>query len=45
MMKQIPVEILSSTKEFVGIKPLVQLPEGKLVISGASALEAIFAKD
>lgn len=45
MMKQIPVEILSSTKELVGIKPLVNLPEGKLVISGASALEAIFAKD
>jgi cobalt-zinc-cadmium efflux system membrane fusion protein len=44
-MKQIPVEILSSTKDWVGIKPLVNLPEGKLVISGASALEAIFAKD
>jgi len=44
-MKQIPVEILSSTKDLVGIKPLVHLPEGKLVISGASALEAIFAKD
>jgi cobalt-zinc-cadmium efflux system membrane fusion protein len=44
-MKQIPVEILSSTKDLVGIKPLVNLPEGKLVISGASALEAIFAKD
>jgi hypothetical protein len=29
----------------VGVKPLVSLPEGKLVISGASALEAIFAKD
>lgn len=45
IMKQIPVEILGSTKELVGIKPLVNLPEGKLVISGASALEAIFAKD
>lgn len=45
IMKQIPVEILSATKELVGIKPLVHLPEGKLVISGASALEAIFAKD
>jgi cobalt-zinc-cadmium efflux system membrane fusion protein len=45
IVKQIPVEILSSTKEWVGIKPLVNLPEGKLVISGASALEAIFAKD
>jgi cobalt-zinc-cadmium efflux system membrane fusion protein len=44
-IKQIPVEILSSTKDLVGIKPLVNLPEGKLVISGASALEAIFAKD
>ena len=44
-IKQIPVEILSSTKDLVGIKPLVSLPEGKLVISGASALEAIFAKD
>jgi cobalt-zinc-cadmium efflux system membrane fusion protein len=45
IVKQIPVEILSSSKEWVGIKPLVNLPEGKLVISGASALEAIFAKD
>jgi len=45
IIKQIPVEILSSTKEWVGINPLVNLPEGKLVISGASALEAIFAKD
>jgi cobalt-zinc-cadmium efflux system membrane fusion protein len=45
IVKQIPVEILSATKEWVGIKPLVYLPEGKLVISGASALEAIFAKD
>ncbi len=44
-IKQIPVEILSSTKDLVGIKPLVSLPDGKLVISGASALEAIFAKD
>jgi cobalt-zinc-cadmium efflux system membrane fusion protein len=45
IVKQIPVEILSSTKDWVGIKPLAQIPEGKLVISGASALEAIFAKD
>ena len=45
IIKQIPVEILSSTKDMVGIKPLVNLPSGKLVISGASALEAIFAKD
>jgi cobalt-zinc-cadmium efflux system membrane fusion protein len=44
-IKQIPVEIVNSTKELVGIKPLASLPEGKLVISGASALEAIFAKD
>jgi cobalt-zinc-cadmium efflux system membrane fusion protein len=44
-MKQIPVEIVSATKELVGIKPLVDLPEGKLVSSGASALIAIFAKD
>jgi cobalt-zinc-cadmium efflux system membrane fusion protein len=44
-IKQIPVEILSSTKDLVGIKPLASMPEGKLVISGASALEAIFAKD
>jgi cobalt-zinc-cadmium efflux system membrane fusion protein len=44
-MKQIPVEIVSATKELVGIKPLVDLPEGKLASSGASALIAIFAKD
>ena len=45
IVKQIPVEILSSTQEWVGIRPLVNLPEGKLVTSGASALGAIFAKD
>ncbi len=45
IINQIPVEILSATKDLVGIKPLVNLPSGKLVISGASALEAIFAKD
>ncbi len=44
-MAQIPVEILSSNPEFVGMKPLKAVPTGKLVISGASALEAIFAKD
>jgi hypothetical protein len=44
-MAQIPVEILSSNPEFVGVKPLKAVPAGKLVISGASALEAIFAKD
>ena len=44
-MAQIPVQILSSNPEFVGVKPLKPVPTGKLVISGASALEAIFAKD
>lgn len=45
VMSQIPVEILSANPEFVGIRPLKPVPAGKLVISGASALEAIFAKD
>ncbi|MHA8083391.1 efflux RND transporter periplasmic adaptor subunit [Aquirufa sp. A-Brett2-15D] len=45
VMAQIPVEIISSTPEFAGIKLLKELPAGKLVIKGASALEAIFAKD
>jgi cobalt-zinc-cadmium efflux system membrane fusion protein len=45
VMAQVPVEIISSTPEFAGIKLLKELPAGKLVIKGASALEAIFAKD
>jgi hypothetical protein len=44
-MAQVPVEILSSTPEFAGIKLLKELPAGKVVTKGASALEAIFAKD
>ena len=44
-MAQIPVEIISSNPEYAGVKPLKPVPAGKLVIHGASALEAIFAKD
>ena len=44
-MAQIPVEIRSADMEWVGIRPTKELPEGKVVIQGASALEAIFAKD
>lgn len=44
-MKQIPVDIRGATQEFVGIIPKHVLPAGKVVIQGASALEAIFAKD
>jgi multidrug efflux pump subunit AcrA (membrane-fusion protein) len=44
-MAQVPVEILSSTPEYAGIKLLKELPAGKVVTKGASALEAIFAKD
>jgi cobalt-zinc-cadmium efflux system membrane fusion protein len=44
-MEQVPVEILSSTTEYAGIKLLKELPAGKVVTKGASALEAIFAKD
>ncbi|RXK48232.1 efflux RND transporter periplasmic adaptor subunit [Aquirufa rosea] len=44
-MEQVPVKILSSNVDFVGIQAIKPIPEGKVVISGASALEAIFAKD
>ena len=44
-MAQIPVEVRSADMEWVGIRPTKEIPEGKVVISGASALEAIFAKD
>ncbi|MEY4954234.1 MAG: hypothetical protein RI981_319 [Bacteroidota bacterium] len=44
-MAQIPVEVRSADMEWVGIRPMKELPEGKVVIRGASALEAIFAKD
>jgi cobalt-zinc-cadmium efflux system membrane fusion protein len=42
---QIPVEVRSADMEWVGIRPTKELPTGKVVIRGASALEAIFAKD
>ncbi|MHA8066693.1 efflux RND transporter periplasmic adaptor subunit [Aquirufa sp. ROCK2-A2] len=44
-MAQVPVEVLGSNTDFVGIRALKAIPEGKVVLSGASALEAIFAKD
>jgi cobalt-zinc-cadmium efflux system membrane fusion protein len=44
-MKQIPVEIRGATQERVGIIPKQALPAGQVVVQGASALEAIFAKD
>ena len=44
-MAQIPVEVRSANQEWVGIRPQQDLPAGKVVIRGASALEAIFAKD
>ena len=44
-MEQVPVEVLASNAELVGLRVLKSMPEGKLVLSGASALEAIFAKD
>lgn len=44
-MAQIPVEIRSSDLDWVGIRPTKEMPAGKVVIRGASALEAIFAKD
>jgi hypothetical protein len=44
-MAQIPVEVRSADQEWVGIRPTKDLPAGKVVIRGASALEAIFAKD
>lgn len=44
-MAQIPVEVRSADTDWVGIRPTKELPEGKVVIRGASALEAIFAKD
>jgi cobalt-zinc-cadmium efflux system membrane fusion protein len=44
-MAQIPVEIRSSDMDWVGIRATKEIPDGKVVIRGASALEAIFAKD
>jgi cobalt-zinc-cadmium efflux system membrane fusion protein len=44
-IKQIPVEVRGASQEFVGIIPKQALPAGQVVIQGASALEAIFAKD
>ncbi|MHA8050410.1 efflux RND transporter periplasmic adaptor subunit [Aquirufa sp. ROCK-SH2] len=44
-MEQVPVEVLASNSEIVGVRAIKTVPEGKVVISGASALEAIFAKD
>lgn len=44
-MEQVPVEVLASNAELVGLRVLKSMPEGKVVLSGASALEAIFAKD
>lgn len=44
-MAQIPVEVRAADQDWVGILPTKPLPAGKVVISGASALEAIFAKD
>lgn len=44
-MAQIPVEVRSADMEWVGIRPTKEIPQGKVVIRGASALEAIFAKD
>jgi cobalt-zinc-cadmium efflux system membrane fusion protein len=44
-MAQVPVEVRSADMEWVGIRPTKDLPAGKVVIRGASALEAIFAKD
>jgi hypothetical protein len=36
---------LGANTDYVGIRALKAIPEGKVVLSGASALEAIFAKD
>lgn len=43
-IEQIPVEILHSNADLVGIRPLKELPAGKVIISGASALYAMFSK-
>jgi len=43
-IEQITVEILHSNAEIVGIRPLKEIPAGKVIISGASALNAIFSK-
>lgn len=42
---QIPVEVRSVVADWVGIRPTKEIPLGSVVIRGASALEAIFAKD
>ncbi len=43
-IEQISVEVLHSNADIVGIRPEKNLPKGKIIISGASALNAIFAK-
>ena len=43
-IEQIPVEILHSNAEIIGIRPEKDIPAGKVIVSGASALNAIFSK-
>lgn len=43
-IEQIPVEVLHSNPDLVGIRPTKELPAGKVIISGASALYAMFSK-
>lgn len=43
-IEQIPVSILHTNAEIVGIRPEKDLPSGKIILSGASALYAIFSK-
>ena len=43
-IEQIPVDILHSNAEIMGIRPVKEITAGKVIVSGASALNAIFSK-
>ena len=43
-IEQVPVEVLHSMADIVGIRPMKEIPAGKVIISGASALYAMFSK-
>ncbi len=43
-IEQIPVEVVHSNADWIGIRSEKDIPAGKIIVSGASALNAIFSK-
>ncbi len=43
-IEQVPVEVVHSNADWIGIRSEKEIPAGKVIISGASALNAIFSK-